>query len=203
MYFTATSSLQGNELWITDGTGAGTVMVKDIKTGIGGSNPGNFINLNGTLYFTADDGINGAELWKSDGTGTGTVMVKDIYTGQYGSMIQHLTNLNGVLYFNAADDTNGRELWMTDGTEAGTVMVKDIRTGGSTQSGSPGPITVYNGLMYFSAGEATGVHDRSARAGALGGLASPLTSSSSQPRASTSSRSRRESIDRVHSPPTP
>src|SRR5690606_34510778 len=37
MYFTATSSLQGNELWITDGTGAGTVMVKDIKTGIGGS----------------------------------------------------------------------------------------------------------------------------------------------------------------------
>ena len=69
----------GWELWKTEGTNAGTVMLKPYAGGInntGDSNPANLTNLNGVLYFTATDGTNGMELWKTDGTNVGTVMLK-------------------------------------------------------------------------------------------------------------------------------
>ena len=66
-------------LWKSDGTEAGTVLVKDIDpddaTSIG---PSCLTGVGRTLFFTADDGIHGRELWKSDGTEAGTVLVKDI-----------------------------------------------------------------------------------------------------------------------------
>ena len=81
LYFEASNATDGFELWKSDGTAAGTVMVKDINPGPDGSNPSDLTNVNGTLYFEANDGPNGAELWKSDGTAAGTVMVKDIDPG--------------------------------------------------------------------------------------------------------------------------
>ena len=47
------------ELWKSDGTAAGTVLVKDINPGSGGSYPGDLTDVNGTLFFTADDGTHG------------------------------------------------------------------------------------------------------------------------------------------------
>ncbi len=41
----------GRELWKSDGTFAGTVVLRDIKPGGGDSNPGELTNVNGTLYF--------------------------------------------------------------------------------------------------------------------------------------------------------
>src|SRR5438270_13925120 len=58
----------GTELWKTDGTAAGTVLVKDIYPGYYGSGAGGFEVSNGTLFFTADDGVHGSELWKTNGT---------------------------------------------------------------------------------------------------------------------------------------
>ncbi len=124
----------GDELWKSDGTAAGTVMVKDILTSTGdGSNPDNLTNVNGTLFFVANDGAHGRELWKSDGTAAGTVMVKDIRAGSKSSAPALLTNVGGVLFFVAVDATHGQELWKSDGTSAGTVLVKDV-VGGSAGS---------------------------------------------------------------------
>ncbi len=78
MYFTATSSTNGEELWKYNGTTAS--LVKDINPSGNGS-PRRLTVANNLLFFTADDGANGRELWKSDGTSAGTVMVKDILTG--------------------------------------------------------------------------------------------------------------------------
>lgn len=99
MYFGADDGVNGLELWRSDGTEAGTYMVKDIRTGAVGSNILYVMNVNGTLFFVANDGTNGMELWKSDGTAGGTEMVKDISV--YSSSPNNFTELNGILYFTA------------------------------------------------------------------------------------------------------
>ena len=84
MYFIANDGIHGKELWKTDGTLSGTVMVKDINTGSGDGAIYCLESVNNVLYFRGDDGTNGNELWKSDGTTSGTIMVKDINSGSEG-----------------------------------------------------------------------------------------------------------------------
>jgi ELWxxDGT repeat protein len=74
LYFTADED-HGKELWKSDGTAAGTVLVKDINPAKNSSAPSLLTNLNGVLLFAADDGRSGVGLWKSDGTAAGTMPV--------------------------------------------------------------------------------------------------------------------------------
>lgn len=67
LYFTARDANHGDELWVTDGTNAGTKMVKDISPQISSSTPQNFIKAYNKLFFVADNRI-----WYTDGTDTGT-----------------------------------------------------------------------------------------------------------------------------------
>ena len=53
LYFTVNTTLNGRELWKSDGTEAGTVMVKDINEGSGSSYLGYLTNVGGTLFFQA------------------------------------------------------------------------------------------------------------------------------------------------------
>lgn len=148
--FRAYNATGGAELWKTDGTSAGTVMVKDIWPG-GSSSPQNFGAMGDTVYFTAQDGVNGYELWKSDGTSAGTVMVKNIYPGSGGSYPRQFAAIGNTIYFDAADNVNGYELWKSDGTTAGTVMVKDIASGYS--SSQPRSLTALGNTLYFTAND--------------------------------------------------
>jgi len=145
----------GPELWVSDGTEAGTRRVKDINTTgqFGGSLIRELTNFNGTLFFNADDGTNGSELWKSDGTEAGTVMVKDIRSGSSPSGPRYLTNVNGTLFFSANDGIHGHELWKSNGTEAGTVLVKDIRS--DSYSAYAYHLTNVNGTLFFRANDGT------------------------------------------------
>ncbi|MCA9126086.1 MAG: hypothetical protein KDB22_03335 [Planctomycetales bacterium] len=129
VYFTAVTHEHGRELWKSDGTEAGTVLVKDIAPGPYGSYPAQLTNVGGTLFFRAENGPNGRELWKSDGTSAGTVLVKDIRAGIQESYPHNLTSVGNTLYFAANDGSHGFELWKSNGTAAGTVLVNDIRTG--------------------------------------------------------------------------
>ncbi|SDI64614.1 ELWxxDGT repeat protein [Winogradskyella thalassocola] len=154
-YFTATDgSFEnfGRELWYSDGTSEGTLMVKDIKHGQNSSSPSSLVVVNNTLYFTADDGVYGSELWKSDGTENGTIMVKDIRPNNNSSYNgpTNLIDFNGTLFFTATNDVDGYELWKSDGTEAGTIMIKDINSNGN---GSPNNLFVFNNIIYFTAND--------------------------------------------------
>jgi len=161
LFFNATTSANGSELWKSDGTADGTTMVMDINSVAGvGSSPQKLTNMNGTLFFTTDDGIHGRELWKSDGTASGTMMVADIATRTVGvgSSPDKLTNVNGTLFFIADDGIHGSELWKTDGTTAGTQLVKDINTLAVVDPyyySPPHGLTNVNGTLFFIADDDT------------------------------------------------
>lgn len=74
LYFTAHTPGFGTELWTSDGTGAGTVMVKDINAGDASSNPQRFTALNGNLLFEATT-AGTIQYWKTDGTEAGTSVI--------------------------------------------------------------------------------------------------------------------------------
>ena len=95
LYFSANDRTHGYELWRSDGTEAGTVIVKDIYPGRDWSEPASLTDVGDTLYFDAYDGIHGHELWTSDGTAAGTVMVKDIYPGKDWTPPIDLTDVEG------------------------------------------------------------------------------------------------------------
>ena len=151
LFFAAGDGTTGLELWRSDGTAAGTVLVRDILPGgaASGSTPLHLTNVGGTLFFTADDGSHGRELWRSDGTAAGTTMVSDINPGSNGSNPTGLVNIGGTLFFHADDGVHGDELWRSDGTSAGTTLVKDVYPGaGGSIISEP---TAVNGTLYFSA----------------------------------------------------
>ncbi len=153
MYFTADNGINGRELWRSDGTSAGTYMVKDINPGFTGSNPSNLIDVNGVLFFTATTPGEGTELWRTDGTSFGTALVNDIRVGASSSNIATLAVLNGILYFRATNNTNGSELWRSNGTAVGTTIVRDIVAGSG--SSTPTNLTRVGNFIFFSAFNST------------------------------------------------
>ena len=144
----------GTELWTSDGTPAGTTLVKDINAGAPGSSPRDLTVIGSTLFFTAVDGVNGRELWSSDGTDGGTALVKDINTGAPSSSPDNLIAVGSTLFFTADDGADGIELWQSDGTAGGTVLVSDINGAGDSD---PSDLTVVGGQLYFNADDGSGV----------------------------------------------
>jgi|GEM_PF-315733 len=117
LYFAAKGGNEGTELWASDGSADGTVLVKDINPSgpISSSNPTGLVAV-GTgaasrLFFSAFDPVHGIELWQSDGTATGTHLVQDIAPEDLSSAPDQLTTTGGLLYFTADDGAIGRELW--------------------------------------------------------------------------------------------
>ena len=146
LFFTVEDCVHGRELWKSDGTEAGTVMVKDINL-VESSDPDYLINVNGTLFFAAKHHVEGGiyTLWKSDGTEAGTVKIDGPYS------VRFLTNVNGTVFF-SGNLSAGHELWKSDGTEAGTVMVKDIWF---PSSSNPTYLTPVGSTIFFSANDGT------------------------------------------------
>lgn len=139
--FRATTAPEGSELWFTDGTAAGTHLIRDIAPGDESSTPFQMAVLGDRVFFTAQTAAEGLELWVSDGTEAGTSLLEDIQPGPGSSFPANLTTVNGMVLFSADDGVHGKELWSTDGTHGSTQLVRDIRVGGESSPHyfSPGP----------------------------------------------------------------
>ena len=148
----------GFALWRTDGTRAGTTLIRDVNS-IRIYNP--IVAGNGVMFFVAQDrsGQFGTELWRSDGTFNGTVMVADLNPGPASSQgpSPQMLNAGGVLYFLATDGVSGGELWKIEAGRSvpGTgllprpQLVKDIYPGPGP--GGAGPLAFAGSTLFFGA----------------------------------------------------
>jgi ELWxxDGT repeat protein len=130
--FSADDGVSGDELWRSDGTETGTVLVRDISPGPGHSDPLWLTLVDGKAYFSADDGVHGRELWVTDGTEDGTRLVKDLFPGESSSSPHRFFAEGPVLAFTASDGTHGAEPWRSDGTELGTRILQDVAPGSAS-----------------------------------------------------------------------
>ncbi len=141
LLFSAQTAAEGNELWKSDGTNGGTMLLKDINTGVASSNPKQFFNFNNTILFAATTVSYGSEVWLTDGTTGGTTLLKDINPGVGSSteielfpgfsfpLLSGFHVFQNRAYFNATDGTSNGEMWATYGTTANTALLKDFAPG--------------------------------------------------------------------------
>jgi ELWxxDGT repeat protein len=102
----------GFELWATDGTPAGTLLVSDLAPGKASSFPDFLTPVGDEVWFAANDAVHGDELWATDGTAAGTRLVADLAPGQASSSPLGLTLAGKNLFFSADLVLTGREPWV-------------------------------------------------------------------------------------------
>ena len=140
-------------LWTSDGTAAGTHLVKSFGNGAVDADPRNLTSVGSLLYFTTVDATTGgSDLWASDGTTAGTHLVQEFPNSVYS-----LTAINDDLYFDtylytAGGDHLVTQLWKSDAIH-GPML---IDTFANDLNFSPGGFTDVNGTLFFDADD--GVH---------------------------------------------
>ncbi len=121
LVFSATRENVGTELWFTDGTPAGTRLLKDIESPCGASSqPQQLMALGTVTLFAATTSQSGRELWRTDGTAAGTYQVLDLMPGIASSSPSGTGVFKGNAYF-GTQSINGARFWKSDGTPEGTV----------------------------------------------------------------------------------
>jgi ELWxxDGT repeat protein len=146
-YFAADNGVDGRELWVSDGTEAGTQMLKNINPNGASSNPDNFIVVTSggvsMLFFVADNGTHGRELWKSDGTADGTVRISDIAPNGGNAGIGNMTNVNGRLHFTAVSGfSTGDRIFRTNTALTG------VQTTGGAMSNANSLVAIGSTLFF-------------------------------------------------------
>ncbi|MFT6714348.1 MAG: ELWxxDGT repeat protein [Planctomycetota bacterium] len=151
LFFGASTTSQGTELCVSDGTAIGT-MVLDLAPGPSDSSPSNFLaDPQGKgVFFQCSDGSSGAEPWFSDGTAAGTYQLADINPGQASSSPSGMVALGGEVLFVAHSDFNDRRFWRSDGTPGGTVPILSAPTAPYGTDPEYKTQGVHGGFLYFS-----------------------------------------------------
>jgi ELWxxDGT repeat protein len=145
----------GREMWVSDGTAAGTELLVDAcpgKCSPGGEvlGPGG-----GGVFWVANDFRFQSRLWWSDGTRAGTRALRgDVLRVRSPSNGASFTFVGGVLYFEGCSEDRGCEPWRSDGTEEGTrPILPDLRW----QDGLNGFRAVGSTVFFFGAEESFGL----------------------------------------------
>ncbi len=152
LLFLADDGAHGIELWTTDGTSDGTVLLQDLARRRNGSWPEPFARLRDRVVFLADDGVHGRELWVSNGATAGTQMLGDLTPGSAPSRLDaaRVLEARDRLFFAHDDGVHGSEPWVTDGTPAGTARIADVNPGGTSLAV---PLGAAGGRMLYRASD--------------------------------------------------
>src|SRR4029077_6027449 len=126
--FVLQTAAEGAELWRTDGTAAGTSLVRDVGIDPGSAGVTSLTALGSQVFFAARPGTGPSGLWHSDGTAAGTRVVKGKIPWPAG-----FVSAGGFLYFTAGtaggppcldDGGGGQGLWGADAPRAGPLALK-------------------------------------------------------------------------------
>ncbi|MFD0963557.1 T9SS type A sorting domain-containing protein [Pseudofulvibacter geojedonensis] len=137
----------GGEIWKTDGTETGSVLVTNYSGRLFG-----LTTVNNLIYFTIKTNNTTLQIWKTDGSQLGTVLVKDNIAAW--NHVSFQGSINGKFIFTInISSTNKANLWRSDGTEAGTYeLTGEIDGNGSGGTGSTSELShyiVFNENLYF------------------------------------------------------
>jgi ELWxxDGT repeat protein len=142
----ALATPSASELWKSDGTAKGTVMVMKINPR--GSSTPQYITAVGSrhIFFQASDGNagegmgSGSELWMTDGTTAGTKRVTEINPADNSAAPLYMTLSGGKLFFRATDGRKGYELWMVDPGATGQSIGQGCPVPGTPSLTSTDPV---------------------------------------------------------------
>jgi ELWxxDGT repeat protein len=113
--FVADDGTTGNELWRSDGTTAGTVVVADLAPGVTSSRPSMPVTVGERTFFLTTQ--SSTELWWTDGTAAGTARVPGFPT----FLVPNLEMAAAQQRLFCTDFSAPRRLWVVDATGARTV----------------------------------------------------------------------------------
>jgi ELWxxDGT repeat protein len=148
-YFVARDAGNGEEVWSTDGTDAGTALFADIAPGAGSSDPWSFTVGGGKLYFLASTPNAGRLLWETDGTASGTQAVSTLF-----EVASNIWPIGGKVYFAGVTLLHGSEPWVSDGTADGSHLIANLAAD-RAPSADPSMLTAAGNLLFFIATEGT------------------------------------------------
>ena len=133
--FTADNGINGKELWASDGTQAGTILLKDFVVGGGSPVFSSFVELGGYAYFVVNYNSTPKkiELWKTDGTPNNTTRLfnfADAYPTFF--VIGNPFVANNRVYIPFTQNVSvtsqlvSNFLWVSDGTSIGTHFLTSV-----------------------------------------------------------------------------
>lgn len=158
VYFAADDGVHGQELWVTDGTVAGTRLVRDLAPGLRSSQPSSFTAVGNRVFFTADDSVHGRELWVSDGAAVGTSLVADLAAGAASIWVGAGLELGGNLLFSLSGPGEPDTLWRSDGTAFGTYALSDVTIQTQNWTSASG-FAILGATLLFWADDNDGLYD--------------------------------------------
>lgn len=138
LLFYANDGQSGHELWRSDGTAAGTWLVKDVVPGVAGSF-GYFppVGVDSRLYFVAVDGNLDTELWVTDGSTINTRRVAHFEHRCIATNPEGLASVCGRILFHTSRACGG-DLWSVERPGA-SVHVLGGACGGDARLGASAP----------------------------------------------------------------
>ena len=157
MFFFVDSPEFGRELWKTDGTAEGTLVVASILPHGVDEGAIELVEFAHAIFFRVN-GEASQQIWRSDGSPEGTSLFIDLgppsdvppHPSQRASDYPFDFEVAGDTMFFAVDTAEfGRELWKTDGTVEGTVRLTDVIAGPESSIIHRNPFWISNGGVFF------------------------------------------------------